>query len=61
MGEVAEMMLNGTFCGQCGVFLGHPEGLPLFCSNQCAVDAGATADRVRKPFWPMEDPTDGNG
>lgn len=33
MGEIAEMMLDGTLCSQCGEFLGEPEGYPLTCSS----------------------------
>lgn len=32
MGEYAEMMLDGTLCQVCGVFMGHqPPGFPLTC------------------------------
>jgi len=44
MGEIAEMMLDGTLCEGCGVFLSdEPEGFPSYCSAQCAHDRGATA------------------
>lgn len=44
MGEIAEMMLDGTMCGMCGVFLEDNEigGFPMYCSEDCANDAGAT-------------------
>ena len=37
MGEVAEMMLDGTLCEQCGTFIGEPVGYPRLCSD-CAND-----------------------
>lgn len=41
MGEIAEMMLNGEMCEQCGVFLsGEATGIPMYCSNDCAKDVG---------------------
>jgi hypothetical protein len=41
MGEIAEMMLDGTLCEQCGVYIeeGEPEGIPRYCSNQCLEDS----------------------
>jgi len=47
MGEIAEMMLDGTLCECCGVALGgpgtdyEPQGFPQYCSKQCAEDRGA--------------------
>lgn len=42
MGEIAEMMLDGTMCECCGEFLdGEAEGFPRYCSPQCARDRGA--------------------
>jgi len=42
MGEIADMMLEGDLCAQCGVAI-HLEdtpGYPVYCSVQCAKDAG---------------------
>ena len=34
MGEIAEMMLDGTLCAGCGVFLNEePDGYPCFCGH----------------------------
>lgn len=42
MGEIAEMMLDGTLCEGCGVYIeGEGEGFPRYCSPQCARDRGA--------------------
>lgn len=43
MGEYAEMMLDGTLCECCGTFIDFEggDGLPRYCSNQCARDRGA--------------------
>lgn len=36
MGEVSDMMLDGTLCAGCGVFLNEqPQGFPCYCSKQC--------------------------
>lgn len=41
MGEIAEMMLDGTMCEGCGEFLdGESPGYPRYCSKQCAEDRG---------------------
>jgi len=34
MGEVAEMMLDGTLCEACGVFIGSDAGFPQYCSRE---------------------------
>lgn len=42
MGEIADMMLDGTMCEMCGVFLeGEGDGFPRYCSPECARDRGA--------------------
>ncbi len=35
MGEVAEMMLDGTLCQQCGTYIDHGQalGFPRSCSD----------------------------
>ncbi len=34
MGEIAEMMLDGTLCAGCGVYLDQePEGYPIYCAG----------------------------
>ena len=44
MGEIAEMMLDGTLCASCGVPLvgpdDEPQGFPGYCSRQCERDSG---------------------
>ena len=45
MGDIAEMMLDGTMCECCGVFLHGPAlGYPRYCSKQCAKDRGGRED-----------------
>lgn len=41
MGEVSEMMLDGTLCEGCGVFLGESQGAPRRCVDcpQCPAEA----------------------
>jgi hypothetical protein len=33
MGDVAEMMLEGTLCATCGVYLGEATGIPRYCKG----------------------------
>ena len=33
MGDVSEMMLDGTLCERCGVFIGEPVGHPRYCED----------------------------
>jgi hypothetical protein len=33
MGEIADMILDGTLCQQCGTFIGHPVDYPRYCSD----------------------------
>lgn len=54
MGEIAEMMLDGTLCAQCGIpIVGpgeEPAGYPGYCSRQCAEAGGE--------FWEEDDEGD---
>lgn len=47
MGEVAEMILDGTLCQSCGVFIGEGEGFPRECAY-CR-RAGKAAGKVACP------------
>lgn len=40
MGEIAEMMLDGTLCEACGEFIGDGFGFSRYCSRQCAAARG---------------------
>lgn len=33
MGEIAEMMLDGTMCQVCGEFMGESVGYPITCTS----------------------------
>lgn len=33
MGEIAEMMIDGTLCERCGEYIGGPVGYPSYCSG----------------------------
>jgi len=33
MGDIAEMMLDGTLCESCGEFIGEPVGYPQYCDS----------------------------
>jgi endogenous inhibitor of DNA gyrase (YacG/DUF329 family) len=59
MGEMAEMLLDGTCCECCGEYLGDgPTGYPRYCSKQCATGRGAPwhdplpAPKIRKTKCP---------
>jgi predicted Zn-ribbon and HTH transcriptional regulator len=47
MGAIAEMMLDGTLCQQCGQFIGRPCGYPVTC-NDCRSEAAETPKRKSK-------------
>lgn len=44
MGEIAEMMLDGTLCEACGEFIWGGSGFPQYCSRFCAASRGVTCD-----------------
>ncbi len=33
MGDIADMMLDGTLCEHCGCFIGEPCGYPRLCED----------------------------
>lgn len=33
MGDISEMMLDGTLCETCGEFIGEPVGYPRYCGG----------------------------
>ena len=37
MGDIADMMLDGTMCSSCGEFLGEDTGYPMMC-HDCQKD-----------------------
>ena len=49
MGEIANMMLDGTLCVQCGGYIedGEPDGIPRHCSAECRRDAGIDRPRSK--------------
>ena len=49
MGEIADAMLSGAMCEMCGVPLCSTcadGGVPMYCSNECAKDRGASPYQV---------------
>ena len=50
MSEIADDMLTGVTCGMCGQYLDCEDcqdiGIPAYCSNGCAEDAGADKHQV---------------
>lgn len=53
MGEIAEMMLDGTLCQGCGVYIGHNGGYPTFCPS-CARGSTSIASRFPQPSNPAK-------
>lgn len=47
MGEIADMMLDGTMCEGCGEYMGEGDGFPQYCSEQCANDRGANPSQIK--------------
>lgn len=45
MGEIADMMLDGTLCECCGGYIGGGSGFPGYCSEQCARDRGVVIEQ----------------
>ena len=45
MGEIAEMMLDGTMCQVCGEFMGDSAGYPVTCAG-CQPDGDEILDAV---------------
>lgn len=51
MGDISEMMLDGTLCEGCGVYLeGEGEGFPRYCSKQCEPQDAPTPRREPHPL-----------
>lgn len=49
MGDIADMMLDGTMCECCGEFIDEdPPGYPQYCSLSCAKSRGAGREQVKK-------------
>ena len=46
MGEIADMMLDGTLCECCGEYIGEDSGYPGYCSEECAKNRGASKEQV---------------
>ena len=52
MGDYADMMLDGTCCQSCGMFLeGDFMGFPVICPDcQKEMDVDLHGDEIKKPF-----------
>lgn len=51
MGEIADMMLDGTLCEGCGEFLGNSGGFPSYC-YECSRERNLAppSEKVRCPI-----------
>ncbi len=50
MGEIAEMMLEGILCNQCGAFVGEEVGYPQYCDIECAMESGMSKKEAKELF-----------
>jgi hypothetical protein len=48
MGEIADMMLDGTMCSCCGEFLDTDNGYPTLCDSCAAADAKDSPQTIKK-------------
>jgi len=48
MGDVADMMLDGTLCQGCGEYLGDGEGCPMFCESCSKDDEEYKKEKTKK-------------
>jgi len=45
MGDITEMMLDGTICECCGEYIDDDDfGIPRYCSDNCAEEMGETQE-----------------
>jgi hypothetical protein len=50
MGEIADMMLDGTLCEGCGVYLeGDGDGIPRYCSSCRRIQGPGPSMKVACP------------
>lgn len=50
MGEIAEMMLDGTLCEGCGEYIDDDApGYPRYCSDACAKGRSAEPEKQKPP------------
>lgn len=55
MGDVADMMLDGTLCEGCGVYLGGESfGVPRYCAGCQSDGAGISTDLPAATVAPVE-------
>ena len=53
MGEIAEMMLDGTLCEGCGEYMGDGTGYPRYCRS-CAPKGNAKSPKKKSVPGPIE-------
>ncbi len=47
MGEIADQMIGGDMCENCGEYIGAGDmGIPMYCSLECAKNRGADESQV---------------
>ena len=50
MGEISEMILDGTLCEQCGEYIGDEVGFPRSCYS-----CGGEGKEEEEPIWEKEE------
>jgi len=53
MGEIADMMLDGTLCATCGEFIGEDAGYPRYCCAACGDKQDDDLDTVKTHNSPL--------
>lgn len=53
MGEIADMMLDGTLCEGCGVYVGQSRGYPRKCRDCQKDDHIAASSNAQKTNCPI--------
>lgn len=57
MGDIADMMLDGTLCEGCGVYIeGEAPGYPRHCSAQCRTDCSPAVAPKSQPIAKVKCP-----
>ena len=56
MGDIADAMLEGAMCEQCGVYLGEGDGYPRLCggcqSDEKEVEVTTCQRTIKEKGWP---------
>ena len=54
MGDIADMMMNGSLCNGCGVLLQDANGYPQWCKDCGGDEFGIPKKKKRKKKYPNQ-------